>query len=80
MYFGGAHNNIFAVHLSAHLPEKWSFTGVTCGTPGNYPEGADYGVGFNGKGPPYVVGSLRESSVEGRDARNDNGVGLRQDL
>lgn len=69
--------------LKTHLPEGWSFDGVTCGTPGNYPEGADYGVGFKGKGPQYVVGRLLESSVkrhDGHDARYGSEMGLRQEL
>lgn len=29
---------------------------MSCGTPGEFPEGADYGVGFKGKAPAYVTG------------------------
>eukprot|EP00752_Nemacystus_decipiens_P008595 g7674.t1 len=40
------------------FPEGWSFSGVPCGTPGEFPDGADYGVGFVGKAPAYVIGYL----------------------
>ncbi|CAM9924787.1 unnamed protein product, partial [Laminaria digitata] len=43
---------------NTNFPAGWRFKGVTCGTPGQFPEGADYGVGFQGKGPAYVVGYL----------------------
>lgn len=29
---------------------------MTCGSPGGYPDGADYDLGYTGKGPTYVVG------------------------
>lgn len=40
------------------FPEGWSFDGVSCGTPGEFPDGADYGVGFQGRASAYVVGYL----------------------
>eukprot|EP00903_Cladosiphon_okamuranus_P015440 g14261.t1 len=40
------------------FPKGWSFNGVSCGTPGEFPDGADYGVGFKGKAPAYVFGYL----------------------
>lgn len=45
----------------------WSFQGVTCGTPGSYPEGADYGVGFEGKAVAYVVGNFGETPPSSGD-------------
>ncbi|CAB1111767.1 unnamed protein product [Ectocarpus sp. CCAP 1310/34] len=48
--------------FEANFPEGWSFNGVTCGTPGEFPEGADYGVGFVGKAPAYVIGYFSSSS------------------
>eukprot|EP00904_Undaria_pinnatifida_P003031 jgi/Undpi1/12729/HiC_scaffold_6.g02397.m1 len=42
--------------FEASFPAGWRFKGVKCGTPGEFPDGADYGVGFQGKGPAYVVG------------------------
>ncbi len=29
---------------------------MSCGTPGEFPDGADYGVGFEGNAPVYVIG------------------------
>lgn len=43
-------------HQAAQFPEGWAFKGVSCGTPGEFPDGADYGVGFDGKAPAYVTG------------------------
>ncbi|CBN75792.1 conserved unknown protein [Ectocarpus siliculosus] len=48
--------------FEANFPEGWSFNGVTCGTPGEFPQGADYGVGFVGKAPAYVIGYFSSSS------------------
>ncbi|CAM9366563.1 unnamed protein product [Ascophyllum nodosum] len=42
--------------FDARFPAGWSFKSVTCGTPGQFPTGADYSVGFQGKGPAYVIG------------------------
>lgn len=36
----------------------WAFNGVSCGTPGEFPDGADYGMRFEGKAPAYVIGYL----------------------
>ncbi|CAN0140648.1 unnamed protein product [Ectocarpus fasciculatus] len=44
------------------LFEGWSFNGVSCGTPGEFPQGVDYGVGFVGKAPAYVMGYSASSS------------------
>ncbi|CAN0131925.1 unnamed protein product [Ectocarpus sp. 12 AP-2014] len=65
--------------FEANFLEGWSFNGVTCGTPGEFPEGADYGVGFVGKAPAYVVGyfssSSSSSSGGGVPASGDPGRG-----
>ncbi len=34
----------------------WEFKGVSCGTLGEFPQGADLGVGFEGKAPADVIG------------------------
>ncbi|CAM9451642.1 unnamed protein product [Scytosiphon promiscuus] len=67
--------------FEANFPggEGWAFRGVSCGTPGEFPEGADYGVGFEGKAPAYVVGYKSASAspsspgVEKGDARGGGG-------
>lgn len=61
---------VVGVVTAANFPDGWSFDGVTCGTPGNYPKGADYEIGFKGKGPAYVVGILQEISENRTDAGN----------
>ncbi|CBJ26484.1 conserved unknown protein [Ectocarpus siliculosus] len=48
--------------FEANSPQGWSFNGVTCGTPGEFPEGADYGVDFVGKAAAYVIGYFSSSS------------------
>lgn len=62
---------VMGILIAANFPDSWAFDGVTCGTPGNYPDGADYGVRFKGKGPAYVVGRLREISDNPKDAARD---------
>ncbi|CAM9982501.1 unnamed protein product [Pylaiella littoralis] len=49
--------------FEAKFPEGWVFKGVSCGTPGEFPDGADYGVGFEGKAPAYVTGYSSSSAA-----------------
>lgn len=54
---------------TANFPDGWVFKGTTCGTPGVFPEGADYGLGFQGKGPAYVVAYFSTAlECEGKDS------------
>jgi len=48
----------FCVGLSSpeHFPGTWSLKYVTIGTPGEFPDGADYSVVYKGRGQGYVIG------------------------
>ena len=48
--------SFFFFYNTANFPDGGVFKRVTCGTPGQFPEGADYGLNFQGKGSAYVVG------------------------
>ncbi|CAN0304465.1 unnamed protein product [Ectocarpus fasciculatus] len=48
--------------FEVNFPEGWSFNGLSCGTPKEFPQGADYGAGFVGKAPAYFIGYFSSSS------------------
>lgn len=69
---------------AANFPggEGWTFRGVSCGTPGEFPEGADYGVGYEGKAPAYLIGyrSASPSLPPASEADGVVGEGGREEL
>lgn len=44
------------LHFAGYFPGMWSFKWVKIGTPGKFPDGADYSTGYQGKGHANVIG------------------------
>ena len=47
-----------SVSFSGYFPDTWSFKCMVAGTPGEFPDGADYSIGYKGKGHRYVIGYM----------------------
>lgn len=54
-------------HDAANFPESWIFKGITCDDPGDFPDGAQYGVAFERRQLGYVTGysAAVSTGVEG---------------